>query len=145
MLYFDTSFIVPLLFKESTSAQVDNFIRRQRGEDLAVSYWTRLEFSSVLAREVRMGALAPDAALDAEVQFDSVVAASFVVLLPTASDFELSREYLQRYETKLRLGDAFHLAIARNHGASTIHSLDKGLLRAASLLGLPAGRGIRAS
>lgn len=145
MLYFDTSFLVPLLFQESTSTRIESFIARQTGENLAVSHWTRLEFSSVLAREVRMGRVGQEVALDANVRFDALIARSFVVLLPTAADFELSREYLQRYETKLRIGDAFHLAIAKNHNAFMIHSLDKGLLHAASVFGLPAARGIRAS
>ena len=143
MLYFDTSFLVPLLFQESISTQIDAFIRWQRAGELTVSHWTRLEFSSVLAREVRMGQLDRNAALDAEARFDALVAESFAVILPSAADFELSRAYLQRYETKLRVGDAFHLAIAKNHAAAMIHSLDKGLLHAASLLGIPATKGIR--
>jgi uncharacterized protein len=61
MLYFDTSFLVPLLFEESTSAVIQDFMARQKGE-LAVSHWTRLEFSSVLAREVRMNRLDRDVA-----------------------------------------------------------------------------------
>ena len=91
MLYFDTSFLVPLLFQESTSTQIDAFIRRQRAGELTVSHWTRLEFSSVLAREVRMGQLDRDAARDAEARFDALVAESFAVILPSAADFELSR------------------------------------------------------
>ncbi len=37
----------------------------------------------------------------------------------------------------LRAGDALHLAIARNHHARAIHSLDKKLLTAGRTLGLP--------
>jgi predicted nucleic acid-binding protein len=61
---------------------------------------------------------------------DSVVADSFVTLLPSAGDFELSKQFLRRYDTALRAGDALHLAIAGNHGARTIYSLDQGLVKA---------------
>jgi predicted nucleic acid-binding protein len=142
MLYFDTSFLVPLLFEESTSALIQDFMARQKGE-LAVSHWTRLEFSSVLAREVRMDHLDRDAARDANIRFDALIAGSFVTLLPTAEDFELAGQFLQRDETRLRIGDAFHLAISKNHRATAIHSLDKRLLEAGRVLGLPMTTGPR--
>jgi len=95
-----------------------------------------LEFSSVLAREVRMEHLDAGSAQDANTRFGALVAASFAVIVPTAADFELARQYLHRYETGLRIGDAFHLAIAKNHGVSAVHSLDKGLIKAGKMLGL---------
>lgn len=58
MLYFDTSFLVPLILIEPTSVQVQRFFRRHANEGLVISEWTRVEFSSLLARDVRMGVLA---------------------------------------------------------------------------------------
>lgn len=55
MHYFDTSFLVPLILSEASSEPVSAFVESLAGEDLAVSHWTRLEFASLLAREVRMG------------------------------------------------------------------------------------------
>ena len=55
MLYFDTSFLVPLILPESTSDKVAHFFRGLPAAELAVSHWTRVEFSSLIAREVRMG------------------------------------------------------------------------------------------
>jgi predicted nucleic acid-binding protein len=43
----------------------------------------------------------------------------------------------------LRLGDALHLAIANNHGAERFLTLDKKLLKAGKLLGLPVTTGVR--
>jgi predicted nucleic acid-binding protein len=143
MLYFDTSFLVPLVFQESTSQKVERFIGSVKEEELATSHWTSLEFSSVLTREVRSGRLQRQAALDAEARFDILMAESFTRITPTAADFQLSRQYLGSTEARLRIGDAFHLAIAKNHGASTILSLDKGLVRAADIFGLSASVGIR--
>ena len=57
MLYFDTSFLTPLILEEPTSARIERFVVRLPAGELAVSHWTRVEFSSLLAREVRMGGL----------------------------------------------------------------------------------------
>ena len=144
MLYFDTSFLVPLILEEATSGKIERFLR-QRTEELATSHWTRVEFSSLLGREVRMGGLDAEAALDADAQFEAAAAESFVMLLPTAEDYDLSKQYLLRYETGLRAGDALHLAIACNHRADTIYSLDKRMLTAGKLLDLSVKTGIRMS
>jgi predicted nucleic acid-binding protein len=45
----------------------------------------------------------------------------------------------------LRAGDALHLAIAANRHAAAIYSLDKRLLRAGEILGLPVSAGISAA
>jgi predicted nucleic acid-binding protein len=137
MIYLDTSFVAPLILHEATSARVERFVARLPAGEPTVSHWTRVEFSSLLAREVRMGGLPRQAALDAEVEFDSVVAESFVVLVPAVADFDLAKKYLTNHATGLGAGDALHLAIAANRGASAIYSLDKTLVKAGRTLGLP--------
>lgn len=57
MRYFDTSFLVPLVIPEATSESVHSRFQRFSTDDLAVSDWNRVEFASMLAREVRMGNL----------------------------------------------------------------------------------------
>ena len=143
MLYFDTSFLAPLILQESASAKIERFIAGLPPGELAVSHWTRVEFSSLLAREVRMGGLDAGAARDADAQFETVVTESFVVLLPNAADFDLAKEFLGYHETGLRSGDSLHLAIARNRRAEAVYSLDKTLLKAGKLLGVRVNAGIR--
>jgi predicted nucleic acid-binding protein len=143
MLYFDTSFLAPLFRKETSSGSIEQFFRRQSVEDLAISHWTRAEFSNILARDMRMGVIEPQAAIDLDAQFETNVVRSFALILPDINDFDLCRRYLQRYETALRLGDALHLAIANNHGAERFLTLDKKLLKAGKLLGLPVTTGVR--
>jgi uncharacterized protein len=145
MLYFDTSFLAPLLLEEPTSAKVERFMSRLTRRELAVSHWTRVEFASLLAREVRMGGLKSHAAREIEIEFDSVVNESFVVLLPVADDFELAKNYLGHHQMGLRAGDALHLAIAHNRNCEAIYSLDKTLLKAGKQLGLPVSVGISTS
>ena len=145
MLYFDTSFLVPYILPEATSERVQEFFRMHAGESLALSHWTRVEFASMLAREVRMRSLSEQTAQDADARFQATMAASFEIILPNADDFDLCKRYLLRFETGLRVGDAMHLAIAGNHRARVLYSLDHKLLKAARLLGLPAETGIRFS
>jgi uncharacterized protein len=143
MLYFDTSFLVPLILPEATSNKVANLFRKLPMDQLTVSHWTRVEFSSLLAREVRMGGLSVQAAALADARFEDMVAESFAVLLPDADDHSLARAYVGNYQTGLRAGDALHLAIAKNHRAKAVYSLDKTLLKAGRILGLPVRTGIR--
>ena len=118
MLYFDTSFLAPLILEEPSSDKVEAFIAKLPAGQLFLSQWTRVEFSSLIAREVRIGGLAE-------------------------ADYELAKGFVQHFATKMRAGDARHLATARNHGAKTLHSLDEGLLAAAKRLKVPASRGIK--
>ena len=143
MLYFDTSFLAPLIIPETTSGKVAAFVGRLPAEEFTVCHWTRVEFSSLIAREVRMGGLDVQAAARADARFEAMVDQSFSVLLPNADDFALAKRYLGRFETRLRAGDALHLAVANNHRASVIYSLDKTLLEAGKILDLPVSMGIR--
>jgi predicted nucleic acid-binding protein len=142
VLYFDTSFHAPLVLPESTSDKIAAFVRRLPVEELTVSHWTRVEFSSLIARDVRMSVLDAAAGARADARFEAMVDASFAVLLPNADDFGLAKRYLGKFNTGLRAGDALHLAIAGNRQAAAIYSLDKGLLMAGRLLDLPVSMGI---
>jgi len=143
--YFDTSFLAPLILQEATSSKVERFIAGLPAGELAVSHLTRIEFSSLLAREVRMGGLDGEAARSADAQFETMVRESFTVLLPNADDFDLAKAYLANHASGLRAADALHLAVAKNHRGETIYTLDKTLLKAAKLLGLPVSTGFRLS
>ena len=145
MHYFDTSFLVPLVLPEETSDPIARFFADMASEDLAVSHWMRVEFSSLLAREVRMGELKPEAAREVDARFQAMIDESFAVLLPNSDDYDLAKKYLRRFETRLRAGDALHLAIAGNREAETIYSLDKILLKAGKMLGVPVTKGIALS
>ncbi|MDE0392914.1 MAG: type II toxin-antitoxin system VapC family toxin [Rhodospirillales bacterium] len=142
MLYFDTSFLVPLILPEATSEPIAAFFGGLPADDLAVSHWTRVEFASLLAREVRMGNLDAAAARMAGSRFEAMIDESFVVLLPSRDDFDRAREWLTHFETGLRAGDALHLAVASNRGANAIYSLDKLMITAGQALGTPASTGI---
>jgi len=138
MRYFDTSFLAPLILPEAASEPVAAVLEALPKDDLAVSHWTRIEFCSLLAREVRMAHLSEDNARAADARFETMIGESFAVLLPGSADFDLARAYLGRFETGLRAGDALHLAIAANRRAEVLYSLDRKLIEAGRRLGVPA-------
>lgn len=142
MIYFDTSFLAPLVLPEATSDAIAEYVRGLPADQFTVSHWTRVEFSSLIAREVRMGGLDAEAAAQADARFETMVDEFFAVILPNADDFNLAKEYLGHYETGLRAGDALHLAIAGNRRAEVIYSLDKSLLKAGNRLGLTVSAGV---
>jgi predicted nucleic acid-binding protein len=143
MLYLDTSFIAPLVLNEDVSPQVEAFLMKQTVGSLAVSQWTRVEFCSLVAREVRMKHFSPQVAETVITEFETLVQESCQVWLPDATDYDLARTLLTRFDSGLRGGDALHLAIARNHGADKVLTLDQGLLKSAKLIKIPAACGIR--
>ncbi len=143
MNFFDTSFVAPLLRTEATTQKVVAFLAGLPAGSLALSHWARLELSSVLARDVRMGLLDVATARRLDSGFDSAAGSAFVSVAIGDADFALAGSYVRDYATGLRSGDALHLAIAANRKATAIYSLDKGLLKAGKQLGLPVGTGIR--
>lgn len=90
-----------------------------------------------------MGGLPEHAALETAERFEALIAESYEVLTPRPADYELARQFVLNFPAALRAGDALHVAIAKNHAATKLLTLDEGLLKAAKLLAVPASRGIR--
>lgn len=143
MYYFDTSFIAPLLLEEPASGKVEAYVRKLPPGELYVSHWTRVEFASLLAREVQTGGLEETAARETAERFETLIEESYEVLTPRSDDYDLAREYLLHFPTGLRAGDAIHLAVAKNNGAKGLLTLDQGLLKAGRLLRLAVALGIK--
>ncbi len=60
-----------------------------------------------------------------------------MVLPVSRSDFRTAARFADRHEFALRAGDALHLAICIEHGA-TLYTLDRRLAEAAGALGVGA-------
>ena len=135
--YLETSFVAPFYLPEPTSSYVETFLGCAPLGTLAISYWTNVEFASLLARDVRMGNINLKTARRVQERFLQD-AEFYQVLSPTSEDFqEAMRLLLPHTDLGLRGPDAFHLAIAKRRGL-TLYTLDKPLLRAAEALGVPA-------
>ncbi len=144
-IYFDTSFLVPLFHYETTSEEIEAFVETLPVGSWGTSQWTRLEFSSLTARKVRMGVLAVIDAKHADMQFELTIRDSFRLYSPAMADFDLAKRYIGEFGSGLRAGDAFHLAVAKNNRATAIYTLDKAMVKAGEELGLPVSLGIRPS
>jgi uncharacterized protein len=137
--YLDTSFVAPYYVAEPSSERVEAFLISSRSE-WVVSYWTEVEFASLLTRGVRMGRMVHADAARVLGQFRQDMNTFYRVITPTTRDFtEAARLVLpdQASQHALRGPDALHLALAKAHDL-TLYTLDKTLLRAARALGVAA-------
>jgi hypothetical protein len=78
---------VPFVVPEPTSDKVTVFLGGLPAGEFTVSHWTRVEFSSLIAREVRIGGLNARAAARADARFEAMLNESFSILCraPTIS------------------------------------------------------------
>ncbi len=143
MFYFDTSFVTPLFVDEPTSVLIVDFMQKIPTGQLLTSYWTQVEFASLLARRVRMQELTEEQALQILKEFEQLLVDSYQIIMPTVEDFKLATQLLQHHHTGLRGGDALHLAISKNQGAKCLYTLDQGLIKAATSLNIVAKLGIQ--
>lgn len=133
MHYFDTSFIAPLFLLEEKSKYVEDILQ-SIATDRTISHWLRVEFASIIARNVRMKIFTKTQATQMLDQFETVISNSFQIITPSATDFNLAISLLSHPNSGLRSGDALHLAIAKNHHATKFYTLDYVLEKAAKSL-----------
>lgn len=127
MRYVDTSLLVAALLNEKGTPAAQRWLSEQPAGELAISDWVITEFSAALSMKLRTGELQPPHRVEA----------SLHVLPVSRLDFQTAARYSDQYLTGLRAGDALHLAIASNYGAS-LHTLDKRLAEAGQVFGVDA-------
>ena len=144
MLYCDTSFLAPLFKPEPRSLDVESFVAGLGIGRLALSHWTLVEFSSLLAKDLRMGLMTSVQAHAAGAAFDVFVTRGCTTLDVERRDFDRARQLLSDHYSGLRAGDALHLAIASNAAVDGIYSLDRTMIAVGASLGLPMNVGFPA-
>jgi predicted nucleic acid-binding protein len=107
------------LIPEPFSERADAFIADQAGS-LIVSDLATVEFSSAIARRVRMQLFTADQARSALSLFDEWVARSAICTEITSADIALAGSFLRRLDLPLRTIDALHIAIVKRLDATLV-------------------------
>ncbi|MBU4427521.1 MAG: type II toxin-antitoxin system VapC family toxin [Desulfobacterales bacterium] len=136
MIYLDTSVIVAYYCPEALSLQVQDLLREQAKP--ALSFLTEVEFTSAVAKKVRLNELGSVDANRILAKFTSHVDAGLFRIIPVENHhYQLARGWIGLLTTPLRTLDALHLAIASSEELQLVTS-DKSFFQAARMLDLDA-------
>ena len=135
MDYLDTSVLVTALTSEADTPRVQDWLTSRSTNSLAISDWVATEFSVALSIKLRTGDLDTKHRDRAWSTFTALAAESLTSLEIGRVHYRTAARFAAHHDTGLRAGDALHLAIAADHGA-TLYTLDRRLATAGAIVGV---------
>ena len=135
MIYCDTSLLVAALAREPNSGRAQEWLAAHGGDELCVSDWVVTEFAGALAFKQRTGQISAELQGHIGTRWQELVTTTFAVNEVLRDAFELAARYCNMQNSKLRSGDALHLAIALLGGHS-LATLDRAMAEAAVQVGV---------
>ena len=135
MVYVDTSVIVALLTAEPGTAKVTKWYAAQRDAPTC-SDWLLTEFASALSIKIRTKQIIEATAKGIRKEFSVLAAGGLRVVPVSRSAFLHAATLTAAHQHGLRAGDALHLAVAIELGATQMATLDSGLAKNSRRLGL---------
>ena len=136
MVYLDTSALVPAFIREPKSEDVLAWLEASH-EPLAISEWSMTEFASATAIKLRTGQIGAALAGQAWMSLLDFAEAHCLIAVPGRSQFGRAADLVREPGSKLRAGDALHVAIAEAIAESVL-SLDDAMLESVKGVGLKA-------
>jgi predicted nucleic acid-binding protein len=135
MNYLDTSLLVSALTREPDGVRVRAWLDQHAAEEFAVSEWVATEFAAALSIKLRTKQIDTNKRAAAAAAFAGVILGSCTMLPVTTQDFRTAGTYAGHQKLALRAGDALHLAVCAENGA-TLCTLDRRLGSAGTALGV---------
>jgi predicted nucleic acid-binding protein len=135
MLYLDTSLLVAALTNETETERIQRWLGQQAEDDLAISDWVVTEFSSALSIKLRAGHIEPAHRADALAMFARLITDNCLLVPMSRLQFRTAVRFADQHQLSLRAGDALHLAVCADHGA-TLCTLDRRLSDDGPALGI---------
>ena len=121
--------------KEPGYVALQDWLSSEQGV-LMTARWCVVEVASGLSIKVRRGELLQSQASQLMDAFEQMIRGQVSLLAEAASDYDLASSLCRNAISRLRAGDALHLAVASRAAASHLVTLDKVMAANAQLMGI---------
>lgn len=123
------------MYVPETSSTAVHAFANALTERIFISDLVAGELASAFSRRVRMGELAAESARGRLVLFDEWIASDTIALSVDNTDIRRAAILVRRFDLKLLMPDAIHLALCERHEL-TLVTLDERLADASKALGI---------